>query len=158
MENIKTFEVDGNELIADFESNKYFIIFKNYEGQEVKSEIPRDIFNTYLESKSIFKKNQNEQERHWEQITLSENEIYKRAFKHPDSVETIIIKNESNNELYIAISKLTKIQKRRIEKYFFDNKNEVEIAKEEESKQQSVHDSLVMGKDKIKKFLKKFEK
>lgn len=40
MENIKTFEVDGNRLIADFEINKYYIVFKNYEGKEIKSEIP----------------------------------------------------------------------------------------------------------------------
>jgi hypothetical protein len=30
MENIKTFDVDGNRLIADFEINKYYIVFKNY--------------------------------------------------------------------------------------------------------------------------------
>lgn len=47
MENIKTFEVDGNRLIADFEINKYYIVFKNYEGKEIKSEIPKDIFNIY---------------------------------------------------------------------------------------------------------------
>ena len=58
MENIKTFEVDGNRLIADFEINKYYIVFKNYEGKEIKSDIPKDIFITYIESKKAYKRNE----------------------------------------------------------------------------------------------------
>lgn len=159
MENIKTFEVDGNQLIADFENNKYYIVFKNYEGKEIKSEIPRDIFNAYLESKSIFKKNQNEEERHWEQIALSENEIYKRAFKHPDSIEMIIIKEETNKELHIAISNLSTIQNKRIKKYYFENRNEMEIAKEEKTTQQAINYSLKLARETIKeKILKKLKK
>lgn len=158
MENIKTFEVDGNRLIADFEINKYYIVFKNYEGKEIKSEIPKDIFNTYIESKKTYKRNENEEARHWEHIILSENEMYKRAFKHSDSIETIVIKHEINNNLHIAISKLTNVQAKRIKQYYFEEKTEREIAKEEGLKHQSIHDSLEYGKEKIKKFLKKFEK
>lgn len=131
MENIKTFEVDGNRLIADFEINKYYIVFKNYEGKEIKSEIPKDIFNTYIESKKTYKRNENEEARHWEHIILSENEMYKRAFKHSDSIETIVIKHEINNNLHIAISKLSNVKAKRIKQYYFEEKTEREIVKEE---------------------------
>lgn len=132
MENIKTFEVDENRLIADFEINKYYIVFKNYEGKEIKSEIPKDIFNTYIESKKTYKRNENEEARHWEHIILSENEMYKRAFKHSDSIETIVIKHEINNNLHIAISKLSNVKTKRIKQYYFEEKTEREIAKEED--------------------------
>lgn len=66
MDNIKTHNIDGNRLIEDLENNKYWIIFKNYLGEEITSEIPKDIFDAYIESKSAYKKNKNEEERHWD--------------------------------------------------------------------------------------------
>lgn len=51
MENIKTFEVDENRLIADFKINKYYIVFKNYEGKEIKSEILKYKLATYKAKK-----------------------------------------------------------------------------------------------------------
>lgn len=65
---------------------------------------------------------------------------------------------EMNNNLHIAISKLSNVQAKRIKQYYFEEKKEREIAKEEGLKYQSIHDSLEYGKEKIKKFLKKFEK
>ena len=61
MDNIKTHNIDGNRLIEDLENNKYWIIFKNYLGEEITSEIPKDIFDAYIESKSAYKKNKNEE-------------------------------------------------------------------------------------------------
>ena len=54
MDNLITFEVDGNELIADFNKKKYYIQFKDYEKQVITSEIPEDIFLTYLQAKIKF--------------------------------------------------------------------------------------------------------
>ena len=48
MDNIKTHNIDGNRLIEDLENNKYQIIFKNYLGEEITSEIPKDIFDAYI--------------------------------------------------------------------------------------------------------------
>ena len=98
MDNIKIYTIDGNKLVEDLEKNKYWIIFKNYLGEEIESEIPKDIFDTYIESKNVYKKNQNEEERHWEYIELSENELFKRSIKYQDSVESIIIKKEMEKE------------------------------------------------------------
>lgn len=108
MDNIKTHNIDGNRLIEDLENNKYWIIFKNYLGEEITSEIPKDIFDAYIESKSAYKKNKNEEERHWEHIELSENELFKRSLKYQDSIESIIIKKETEKELHLAIQQFLK--------------------------------------------------
>jgi DNA-directed RNA polymerase specialized sigma24 family protein len=156
MDEINNFYVDGNELIADLKNNKYFIIFENYEGKKIKSEIPRDIFNTYIESKKTYKKNQNEEERHWERLNLSENEIYKRNYTQQEETETIIIRNETKKELHIAITTLPIHQKRRVIQYYFKDANEYEIATREGITQKNVSESLTKAKFNLFKKLKKF--
>ncbi len=157
MDNIKTHNIDGNRLIEDLENNKYWIIFKNYLGEEITSEIPKDIFDAYIESKSAYKKNKNEEERHWEHIELSENELFKRSLKYQDSIESIIIKKETEKELHLAIQQLPKIQKKRLKKYYFDEKTEREIAAEEGIKHQAIHIGLDRSRKKLEDILKKFK-
>ena len=41
------------------------------------------------------KKNQNEEERHWEKTELTEITIYKRGNKYHESIETTVINNET---------------------------------------------------------------
>ena len=157
MDNIKIHNIDGNRLIEDLENNKYWIIFKNYLGEEITSEIPKDIFDAYIESKSVYKKNKNEEERHWEHIELSENELFKRSLKYQDSIESIIIKKETEKELHLAIQQLPKIQKKRLKKYYFDEKTEREIAAEEGIKHQAIHIGLDRSRKKLEDILKKFK-
>lgn len=157
MDNIKIHNIDGNRLIEDLENNKYWIIFKNYLGEEITSEIPKDIFDTYIKFKNIYKKNQNEEERHWEHIELSENELFKRSLKYQDSIESIIIKKETEKELHLAIQQLPKIQKKRLKKYYFDEKTEREIAAEEGIKHQAIHIGLDRSRKKLEDILKKFK-
>lgn len=47
--------------------------------------------------------------------------MYKRAFKHSDSIETIVIKHEMNNNLHIAISKLSNVQAKRIKQLYLSS-------------------------------------
>lgn len=156
-DNKEIFEVDGNELVADFENNKFYIIFRNYENEKITSEIPKEVFDIYIESKKIYKKNQNEQERHWELSELTEVTLYKRASKHQESIEATIINTETNQNLHIAISKLPEIQKRRIKMKYFENMKEKELAEKEKSSVRAIQYSLHCGIENLKK-LKKFLK
>lgn len=153
----KIFEVDGNKLIANFESNKYYIVFKNYEDKEIISEIPKEVFEVYIESKSSYKKNQNEQERHWEFSGITEITIYKRASKYQESIEEKIIDKEIKKNLHIAISKLPKIQNRRIKMKYFEDLKERELAEKENTSIRAIQYSLHCGIENLKK-LKKFLK
>lgn len=72
----------------------------------------------------------------------------------PVSLEDSVIQQSTFEELKKAINCLSEIQKRRIKKYYFDDKTEYEIAKEENATQQSVHISLERAREKIKEILK----
>ena len=111
MDKPTTFEVDGNELFADFNNKKYFIKFKNYENKEITSEIPKEVFFAYIESKKEIKKGTNETERHWEQNEVTDNTLYKRAVHSQKSVEEIVIENERNKIIHNVINGLRKSQK-----------------------------------------------
>lgn len=156
-DNKKVFEVDGNKLVADLETGKYFIVFKNFEGKEITSEIPKGVFDVYIDSKKNYKKNQNEQERHWELSELTEITLYKRANTYQDSLETTIINKEINENLHIAISNLQKVQKRRIKMKYFNNMKERELAEKEHTSIRAIQYSLHCGIENLKK-LKKFFK
>lgn len=155
MENIKMFSIDDNVLIKDIENKRFYIMFRDVNGILQKSEVPEEVFNIYFESKKIYKRNQNEEERHWEYSELTENSLYDRAFIPPKMVEDIIIEKEFNEKIHKSIKLLPKIQRERIVKYYFCGKNENQIAEEECCKHQSIHNSLEIGRNKIKNFLKK---
>ena len=72
-------------------------------------------------------------------------------------IEEIVENNIRDEEIRKAISTLSDIQKRRIIKYYFEEKTEYEIAKEENATQQSVHIGLERAKEKLKEILKNFK-
>ena len=73
------------------------------------------------------------------------------------SLEDEYIKNSSFEAVRNAIELLPDIQKRRVKKYYYDNKSEYQIAKEEETTHQAVNYTLSFARRNIKKILKKFE-
>lgn len=159
MDKPTTFEVDGNELFADFNNKKYFIKFKNYENKEITSEIPKEVFFAYIESKKEIKKGTNETERHWEQNEVTDNTLYKRAVHSQKSVEEIVIENERNKIIHNVINGLRKSQKTKLIKYYFEEKTEEEIAKEENMSQQAISKGLELAKENFgHTFRKKFKK
>lgn len=157
MNRLITFEVDGSELFADFDNRKYFIKFKNYENEEILSEITEAIFYTYLTSKKKYKSNENEEYRHWEHIPLSDNEIYHRKFLKEQNVDEIIEKKEIHDEIHKAIETLSKSQKNKIIEYYFKEKNMVEISKENNISKQAVSKNLKDSYMILRKILKNFK-
>ena len=75
----------------------------------------------------------------------------------PLGVDEIVENSIRDEEIRKAISTLSDIQKRRIIKYYFEDKTEYEIAKEENATQQSVHIGLERAKEKLKEILKNFK-
>ena len=56
-----------------------------------------------------------------------------------------------------AINLLPEVQRRRIKKYYFEDKNEKEIANEEKISQKNVSKSLAVAKRNLKEILKKLD-
>ena len=76
------------------------------------------------------------------------------AKEKPSSLEDEIIKKSTFDELKKAIELLPEVQKRRIKKYYFEDKTEQQIAEEENATQQSVHIILERALENLKKYLK----
>ena len=69
-------------------------------------------------------------------------------------MEDEIIKKSTFDELKKATELLPEVQKRRIKKYYFEDKTEQQIAEEENATQQSVHIILERALENLKKYLK----
>lgn len=114
----------------------------------------------YIEEKNIYTitfkdvKELNEYDRHIEHSEIFENNLESRAKEKPSSLEDEIIKKSTFDELKKAIELLPEVQKRRIKKYYFEDKTEQQIAEEENATQQSVHIILERALENLKKYLK----
>ena len=69
-------------------------------------------------------------------------------------LEDLIIQESTFNELKKAINLLPEVQRRRIKKYYFDDKSEVQIALEEKVSQKNVSKSLAVARTNLKEILK----
>lgn len=137
------------------EKNIYVVSFKDVKGHLQEVEVSKEIYKAFdlFELEDI--KELNEYDRHIEHSEIFENNLESRAKDKPISLEDEIIKKSTFDELKKAIDMLPEVQKRRIKKYYFDDKTEQEIADEENATHQSVHIILERALNNLKKILKK---
>lgn len=141
------FDKERNVYIVEFIDNK-----KNLQKVEISNQVYETFDKFELEDISQIHKIR----KHIEKNEVYEETLYHRAINTSISVENQVENKLLNEELKKAINKLSKVQKRRIIKYYFDEKNEYEIAKEEGTTHQSVNKSLRQAREKLKEILKKF--
>lgn len=143
-------------LFYDDINHIYFIIFKNAHGIINKVSVPFDVYNAFNLFELQDLSELNEYDNHIEHNDLYEESLYKRINHKEELVDDYVIRKSTYEDLIIAINKLPEIQRRRIEKYYFDEKNEYEIAKEENASHQAVHQSLSIAIKNLKELLKKY--
>lgn len=136
------------------QKNIYIVSFKDLKGNINNIEVNKAIYDAFDQFELNDLKEINEYDRHIEHSEIYENNLYSRSKNKPSSLEDDFIKKTTFEELKIAIEKLPKIQRRRIKKYYFENKNEYQIAKEEHSTQPSVHIIISRAIENLKKMLK----
>ena len=136
-------------------NNKYFISFRDSRGEYNNVEISKEIYELfdYYELRDLSQ--MNEYDNHIEHSEIYENSLNKRAKEKEISLEDYIIQKYSFIELKKAIDELPAIQKERIKKYYFEEKNEYEIAKEEGVSHQAIHIGLDRARKKLKDILEK---
>lgn len=137
------------------ERNIYIVSFKDVKGHLQKIEVSEEVYKAFDRFELQDVKELNEYDRHIEHSELFENSLEKRAKDKPLSLEDEIIKKSTFDELKQAIELLPEVQKRRIKKYYFADKNEYVIAKEENTTQQAVNKTLKQAIQKLKEILKK---
>ncbi len=137
-------------------NNTYIVTFIDSNNVKREVSLSEDVFNAMDKFELEDISQMHKADRHIERKEFSEININKKAFVKPLLLEDDFINNASFKELKNAIDKLPSIQKRRIKKYYFDEKNEYEIADEENTSQQAINKSLNLAIKNLKKFLKKF--
>lgn len=137
------------------EKNIYLVSFKDGNGIKQVIEVNEEIYKIFNSFELQDLKELNEYDRHIEHSELFENTLEMKAKDKPISVEDQIIKKATFEELQRTINSLPETQRRRIKKYYFAEKNEYEIAKEEHTTQQAVNKSLRLAIQKLKEILKK---
>lgn len=136
------------------EKNIYTITFKDVKGHLNKVEVSEEVYRVFDKFELQDIKELNEYDRHIEHSEIFENNLESRAMEKPSSLEDEIIKKSTFDELKKAIELLPEVQKRRIKKYYFEDKTEQQIAEEENATQQSVHIILERALENLKKYLK----
>ena len=138
-------------LFFDENNQIYFIIFKDIKGIINKVSVPFDVYSAFNLFELQDLSELNEYDNHIEHNEVYEESLYRRSIKKDESIDDQIIRKSAYEDLIIAINTLPEIQKRRIKKYYFDEMTEEEIAKEENTTNQSVHIILKRAIKNLKK-------
>ncbi len=139
------------------EKNSYRVSFKDVKGKFHRVEVNKEVYQAFDRFELDDLSELNEFDNHIEHSEIYENNLNDRAMDKPLGVDEIVENSIRDEEIRKAISTLSDIQKRRIIKYYFEDKTEYEIAKEENATQQSVHIGLERAKEKLKEILKTFK-
>ena len=135
--------------------NHYYILFRDGLNIPRTIEVEKRIFDLFNQFELDDIHELNEYDRHIEHKELTEESMYNRGVATSESIDDLIIRKSTYEELMSAINLLSNTQKRRIKMYYFDEMNEYEIAKFENTSQPAIHKSIVQAKDKLKEILKK---
>lgn len=135
-------------------NSNYYIIFKsNNKYNEV--EVTKEVFDLMNRFELDDLKELNEFDRHIEHSELTEHTLNNRMLFKEESIEDLIIRKTSLEDLRKAINMLSEVQRRRIKLYYFDELTEKEIAKLENVSQKNISKSLTVAKNNLKEILKK---
>ena len=96
----------------------------------------------------------NKVDRHIEQSEIWESGLFERVFQKEEDIEDAVVKKLEEERLYNAIEQLSEIQKRRLLKYYFEDKNYEQIAQEEGCSFQMVAKSVKSAIRNLKKILR----
>lgn len=136
------------------EKDIYIISFKDGKGRLQNVEVTEKIYKAFDRFELDDLSEMNEFDNHIEHSEVFENNLNNRAMDKPISLEDEVIRKSTFDELKKAIEMLPEVQKRRIKKYYFEDKTEQQIADEENATHQSVHIILERAIENLKKILK----
>lgn len=128
----KPFTIDGNKLTVSEDGKRFYITFKDYLGNEITSEIPKEIYRTYKNAYLNNFKMKYEERKHWDADEQTEESIYEKSFEQQKSLEEIVIENEEKENIKITITRIPELQSRRIKMRYFKEMTLKDISKIED--------------------------
>ena len=136
------------------EENIYIVSFKDVKGQLQSIQVSREIYKAFDRFELDDLSEMNEYDNHIEHSEIFENKLEIRVKDKPISLEDEMIRKATFDELKKAIDTLPEIQKRRIKKYYFEDKTQQEIADEENVDIRAIQYTLNIALKKLKEILK----
>lgn len=133
---------------------KYYVYFVDVNNRIQMVEVSKSVFETFniFELEDISQ--MNEYDRHLEHSEAYEHTLHKKQDSREWSLEEYFENVQITENLHMAISKLPEVQKRRLNKYYFEEKTFDKIALEEGCTYQCVQRSVYRAVEKIKNILK----
>ena len=140
-----------NPYTLSTESGKYYILFIDVNNHIQKVELSKKLFDSFNKFELEDISQMNEYDRHSEvyEKTLNKKNVAVSQSLEEHFEDVLVMEN-----LHMAISKLPDVQKRRLKKYYFEEKTFDKIALEEGCTYQCVQRSVYRAVEKIKNILK----
>lgn len=136
------------------DNGKFYISFVDINSDFQNIEVSQEVFDSFNRFELEDISQMNEYDRHLEHSEMYENTLQRRNVSDVQSLEEYIENAQNAEDLHMAISKLPEFQKRRLKKYYFEEKTFDEISLEEGCTYQSVQRSVYRAVAKIKNILK----
>ena len=136
------------------ENERYYVSFIDSNNKFQKIEISQEVFESFNKFELEDVSQMNEYDRHLEHSEVDENTLYQKSVSSEQPLEEYFDKAQDAENLHMAISKLPDVQKRRLKKYYFEDKTFEEISHEEGCTYQCVQRSVYRAVGKIKNILK----
>lgn len=144
-------EYDNPYTLESIEKEElYFIRFRDEKGEHLVT-VSKEVFDVFDESEKQDNNMMVRNGRYIHKYELSDEALSNKMLNNQTSIEDKLISDFEIEELYEAINELSDIQKRRIRKYFFENKTFEEIAKEENCTKRAVKFTIDIALEKISK-------
>ncbi len=135
-------------------AGRYYISFVDVNNNFQEIAVSQKVFESFNKFELEDISQMNEYDRHLEHSEIYEHTLHKKKDASEWSLEEYFENVQVTENLHIAISKLPEVQKRRLNKYDFDEKSFDEIALEEGCTYQCVQRSVYRAVEKIKNSLK----
>lgn len=133
---------------------RYYISFVDVNSDFQNIEVSQEVFESFNRFELEDISQMNEYDRHYEHSEMYENALQRRSISDVQSLEEYFENIQVTENLHMAISKLSEVQKRRLKKYYFEEKTFDEIALVEGCTYQSIQRSVYRAVAKIKNILK----
>lgn len=143
-----------NPYTLHTENEKNYVLFIDVNNHIQKVEVSKKIFDSFNKFELEDISQMNEYDRHYEHSEIYENALHRRNVSDVQSLEEYFDNAQDAENLHMAVNKLPEVQKRRLNKYYFEEKTFDEIALEEGCTYQCVQRSVYRAVEKIKNILK----
>lgn len=147
---------NDNPYTLDYieESNIYIVAFKDINNTFHQIEVSEEVFKAFDKFELDDISQIHKYRKHIEHLEISDELLLHRALNKPKMLEEKISEKILYEDLRKAINELPNIQKRRLKKYYFDNKTFEEIAEEEKCTKRAIKFSIDIAIEKISKKFK----